>query len=274
MVTRETDQSRVGEWISFPLEMAQFARGRKVGEAIVTIKNLREAFPDVMDVFRDNRLKIFRVYGGTDDSSNFTATFLIFFETEESSITLESLSKKLASLDAVVTVLVRGVSDFLVDTSAIPLLECGNPAILVRSRTLTEIEESIARTLGPKASSILLWAGWEVGRSDAKWLTSIIGVKQVQFRLETLLNVRQSAGWGVFEIQNLDDKTISGKIVVDNSIETIEKRAASPEPICHLMKGYLAGALSEIFQKPLDVTETRCKAQGFGTCEFEFGLGT
>jgi hypothetical protein len=66
----------------------------------------------------------------------------------------------------------------------------------------------------------------------------------------------------------LDTKTGRGEIIVYESFEA-KQYGGSQEPICHFLKGYPEGFLTQTYNKPLKVREVSCIAQENPYCQFD-----
>jgi len=61
---------------------------------------------------------------------------------------------------------------------------------------------------------------------------------------------------------------VKGRIIVEGSFEA-KGYGKSTIPVCHFLRGYLAGFLSTILVAKVELLETKCLAKGDGHCEFQ-----
>jgi len=86
--------------------------------------------------------------------------------------------------------------------------------------------------------------------------------------LKHLSELKKKENWGEISIIEINYSETFGKIRVENAFETRDRRSDSP--VCHFLRGFLAGFLSQLFEKPIAVIETRCSGKGDEYCEFMF----
>lgn len=86
--------------------------------------------------------------------------------------------------------------------------------------------------------------------------------------LKHLSELKKKENWGEISFHEIDYTEALGTIRVEKAFETRDRRSDSP--VCHFLRGFLAGFLSQLFEKPVAVTETRCSGKGDEYCEFMF----
>jgi bacteriochlorophyll 4-vinyl reductase len=97
-------------------------------------------------------------------------------------------------------------------------------------------------------------------------------VKQLGLRDENLLatiaKLKQKEGWASIDFKKVSLKKKLGTVIVKNSFEA-EGYGKSDTPVCHFLRGYLAGALSITLNTEINLIETACAAKGDPNCEFQ-----
>ncbi|WP_309492891.1 V4R domain-containing protein [Candidatus Hecatella orcuttiae] len=83
--------------------------------------------------------------------------------------------------------------------------------------------------------------------------------------LEVITSYKQKEGWGNMEFRM---KPSEAEVIITKSFEA-EYHERSKEPVCHFLRGYLEGVISQIVGKEIKVSEIRCKATGNETCVFK-----
>jgi len=99
--------------------------------------------------------------------------------------------------------------------------------------------------------------------------------KKKQDAVHYLSELKREENWGDFLFSHVDFMKGTGKVVVADSFETVPfttkgYKPKRSQPCCHFLRGFLAGFLSELFQKPTVVTEEKCAGMGDDHCEFAF----
>lgn len=121
------------------------------------------------------------------------------------------------------------------------------------------------------ALTFLYEAGKAYGQSSAKRLMGQLGTS-VEDLLQAIADAKKAEGWGTIIFQNLAKQNPYGRIIVKNSFEAREY-GKSTIPVCHFLRGYLAGVLSAILipkarTHKIGLVETRCIAKGDKHCKF------
>jgi bacteriochlorophyll 4-vinyl reductase len=141
-------------------------------------------------------------------------------------------------------------------------------AFIMRNITFADLKKGLEETFTPSAAAVILYkAGMACGRRSAERV-----VKHLKLRDETLLNaivkLKVKEGWGSINFENLNLKKKLGNIIVKNSFEA-EGYGKSDMPVCHFLRGYLAGVLSVALNTEINLIETACTAKGDPNCEFQ-----
>lgn len=137
---------------------------------------------------------------------------------------------------------------------------------IFRFETWANVKDSLVEAYGPEAESVLFKAALNAGRRSAHRRLEVANDKQEALQLLTAFKVSQN--WGKIIFSKIDFEKKTGTINVINSFEA--NKIKSLKPICHFLKGYLNGFLSELLQQNIDIIEDKCKAQGEDQCYFTF----
>ncbi len=85
--------------------------------------------------------------------------------------------------------------------------------------------------------------------------------------VDWMKNIGELGGWGQFEIVDYDEKRKRAIVrIKDASIGSALK--PSSEPVDHVIRGFMAGVASFLFNSDVDYVETKCVAKGDPFCEF------
>ena len=123
------------------------------------------------------------------------------------------------------------------------------------------------------ASTILFTAAVRCGTQCFK--RAVKEGRKRQEAIHYLSKLKREENWGEFSFSHVDFTKAKGKVVVTDSFETVPlatkgHKTKRGQPCCHFLRGFLAGFLSELFQKPTVVTEEKCAGRGDEHCEFAF----
>jgi len=75
--------------------------------------------------------------------------------------------------------------------------------------------------------------------------------------------------WGKLSFLNIDFAKGGGNGRIIDSFESRTRKTT--QPCCHFFMGFLAGFLSELFGKTIEVVEKKCAGKEDEHCEFAFG---
>lgn len=139
--------------------------------------------------------------------------------------------------------------------------------------TFRDLEEALELIFSSSAASVILFTA--AVRCGTQCFKRVIkGVKKRQDALYYFSKLKQEENWGKISFSEVNFAKGTGKIIVTDSFETIAIKSHTTkknrQPCCHFLRGFLAGFLSELFQKTIRVTEKKCVGKGDGHCEFTF----
>jgi V4R domain len=266
--TRKDEHANRIKPTNFPLDIAQFAFGQRVGEAIVTAQNRSSVLRTLMQTMEECGFNPFKIYGGSSLSNGPQANYLIFFEAANSRHSINSLRRKLAGLDSVIHVSVSGNDDLFVDTKSIPLLQMGRRSLIIDDDLLGEVLNSVSK-LGPTGMASLRWGAIQAAIRNVKWIESTpFGLSHSPRVMFTkMIDLSQSAGWGVFKTQFRRNGTPE-QVRVRDSFEALARGQTKNGFGCALLEGYLTGLAGKIFNPPIRLVEQQCVSLGNEACLF------
>ena len=144
-----------------------------------------------------------------------------------------------------------------------------NGGFFLRFETFAEIWESLENVLSPTAQAVIKTSmGKFCGERSYHRMAREIRSKREA--LQFLSQWKSQENWGELAFHEIDFERKMGKIIVKKSFEarTLSKNHESAK--CHFFNGFFRGFLTELFNKPIMVTEEKCVAKGDPQCEFRF----
>jgi len=133
--------------------------------------------------------------------------------------------------------------------------------------TFGAFKSCLEEMLSPSAASVILhFASSKCGQDTCLRILKTIKTKENV--LAYLSNMKNEMNWGKILFQDVDIEAGRGEIFVYNSFEVAACKSASTS--CYFIKGYLAGFLSELFEREIRVEEEQCAATGAPYCRFSF----
>ncbi len=182
------------------------------------------------------------------------------------------VEKEILKLDCVSSVKV--FSDVLmekglgVDIFHYPIMIADSHALIFNARYLIETYIDLRERLGDAANVIFYHLGFQYGYHATKELSEKLGVKlralySVSELGEIFCRIARVYGWGFFEIDYVEESR--GVIKVFNSWTARvyrELKGLAKEPVCHIVRGMIAGAATAITGKRCKAVEILCTAKG------------
>jgi predicted hydrocarbon binding protein len=140
--------------------------------------------------------------------------------------------------------------------------------MLIRPDVLISLQKSIEAELGPeKCLKIMMAAGNLGGRRSSQRFKEAFGYGEREI-VEFMCGMGGEIGWGVFSLVELAVEAGTMIIEVTDS-PYAAVYGPSETPVCHLIRGVLAGLGAGVFEADVRSDETACAAAGAPACRFE-----
>jgi len=130
-----------------------------------------------------------------------------------------------------------------------------------------EMKEALRETFASGSLTIIAIMARRCGESV---FNKIIKEKPMKKKkaLDYLCEIINQKNWGQLSFVKIDLKKGHGKAIVKNSFEA--RNCRSTGPCCHFLSNFMAGFLSKLLKREVNVTEIECAGKGAAFCEFEF----
>ncbi len=155
------------------------------------------------------------------------------------------------------------------DDSRANVTLAGVPIIFMSKSTFGVIHRELITSLGRGAESVLYHAGYEAGKRGFKLMKEWWDFKTKDEIIDAYKQQFPHFGWLNLEKLEIDDRKKEVIAVVKNSFEGRKYNGGSDKPVCHFIRGYLAGMCEAAFgTEALRCDEVKCEARGDDACEF------
>ena len=240
---------------------------RKLVEFSIELANTPGALAKVASILSKHKVNVLTGFHDAEQWSFFADVTGI-----ESSVS--DIIKEVSSLAPVRKVsLGEGLSEgIIVDTLHQQLMWGPFRTIIIRAEVMTSILNRLKGIFGAEGKAgkaILYGIGEAAGRNFYKGIVSQIGPETIRSHVKDIIGLHTAQGWGDFKLESLDLNEMTACVNVFNSFECAVHGTGSPSFTCDFVRGHLAGLLSEMFDKRMDVTETSCVARGHSNCQFD-----
>lgn len=137
--------------------------------------------------------------------------------------------------------------------------------MLIRPETVVEIQKIAEEIFGKQTVAEILFKSGYKGTSltTAKLLQEGHNWEEI---IEFMFQMGGELGWGSFGLLDSEEEG-HFRVVVYNS-PFAEAYGPSPTPVCHLLRGAIAGIFATLFPRNFVCNEIECLAQGKGQCLF------
>lgn len=159
------------------------------------------------------------------------------------------------------------LKELVYDRSSGALTYKGVRYLLIRPETITGFQKAFRSEPGNETEDKLYRGGYTGGSLSAQKYKEIHGFSDREV-LAFMMNMGAEIGWGHFTLDRYDAEEKALRVTVRNS-PFAESYGASPDGVCHLIRGVLGGTASVLFGRDCRASETRCLARGDEHCVFE-----
>jgi predicted hydrocarbon binding protein len=143
--------------------------------------------------------------------------------------------------------------------------------IIMTPENLVSMMKTLTATFRTAGFTMFYMMGEEKGRNDVKKAIDALREQGIVFTkrqiLEAIIQQSRIDGWGAGHLQKHDEGKGAVTIRVENNPLAMAW-GKTEKPICYLLRGYWAGAVSEALEQETRCTETKCTSKGDPYCEF------
>jgi predicted hydrocarbon binding protein len=139
--------------------------------------------------------------------------------------------------------------------------------MLIRPETLIAIQKTMEEATGVDAGNILFQGGLAGGRLSGRRFRKNFEQSEEDY-LRFFAKMGTSIGWGHFRVLSCDIPRKKFSFSVKNS-PFVGSYGQSSNPVCHILRGVLAGLGESMFAEAMEAKESSCAAMGNGECVFQ-----
>jgi len=197
------------------------------------------------------------------------AMWSFFADLKHSNEKIENLIKEIESLDITLEVKFSKpiIDGLIVDSLHFPVMVLDERSVVMKVKTISESFNRLYEKFSSGACFILYEMGKAAGENKVKTMNEKYNLDKLTL-LKVILAEKAAKGWGIPEIEKFDEEKFEAVIAVQELFECLLFQGRNKEGKSHFFRGYLAGVLSQLFNKSVSVTETECIAKGDRNCKF------
>ena len=144
--------------------------------------------------------------------------------------------------------------------------------MLIRPDTVVDFQKAVEALVGPeKCAEAMMAGGYTGGSRSSKRYKDVFDYSDEEI-VAFMCRMGGSIGWGKFSLVELDAEGKRLVIEVQDSpfakAYVRDEPSASPLPVCHMIRGVLAGMAAGMFGGDVASEETSCVARGDPVCCF------
>lgn len=138
--------------------------------------------------------------------------------------------------------------------------------LLIRPETLIGLQKAVERETGTPQFDALYEGGFAGGFLSSKNYQEMHGYTDREV-LDFMTSMGGEIGWGRFQVEQYDPEAEILEISVASS-PFAEAYGEAEHPVCHLLRGIVAGIGSALLKTECGAIETACSAMGDDKCRF------
>jgi predicted hydrocarbon binding protein len=266
---------RGGRNAMFPKAVPTFVHvpKRRFFHIVLTQQNRKGAIANLTTLLAENGVNLFSgILSSSPDTKSGTISF--FVECKDKGMTSAKLKrivqKSPFTIDAKVDASIDGL---LFDRLTYPLVSSGGNSrlILFEDKWFSRMIERIREVFGTGGEVIAYEFGKELGRDTVREFKGVWHGKLLDGHFGQFLNIYSAFGWGIAKAKHGSPSKLPMVVQLEDSFECGGREAT--RPASNLVRGHLAGAMSEITGNDAFCEETKCIAKGDALCEFTVTSG-
>lgn len=141
----------------------------------------------------------------------------------------------------------------------------GESSIMIHGPALVKLTDIIIKKMGKNGIEDIYLASKEGGKKLSEAFKKKFNLTDSKLA-DTIKDLAVMGGWGKMEFIKYDplNKIAIGKVTDSPFAELTEFKN---KKMCHITRGFVAGALSTVFRTDVDCIEVKCKSEGSNFCE-------
>jgi len=240
---------------------------------VLQLRDVPGALADITNSLARNKVNILGGFisgiGDSTEKDGADRSVGLFVEAQNHEMTAQQIRGLIQDSSYASEITVRESADgLIVDSLNFPLkLSQGQRAIVMRSDVIAKSMDEIRQIFNTGGDVMLYKQGFSAGRNDAEELIRIFGEGSILNRIEDLVNLYSSLGWGKAKIAEVEFEKLSARIRIDENFECMGQEKKS-KPYSQFVRGHLAGLSTYLFSTEMKCTEVKCASMGDAYCEF------
>jgi predicted hydrocarbon binding protein len=245
----------------------------KLFQIVFQLKDVPGALAEITASLARNKINILGGFVSgievTDEKDEMKRSLGLFVEAQNRDTTASQIKGLIQdSAYSSETTVQESKDGLIIDSLNFPLkLSQGQRAILMRSEVIAGSMNEIREIFNTGGDVMLYKQGFSAGKNDAEELIRVFGEGSILDRIEDLVHLYSSLGWGKARIVEIEFETLTAKIRIDENFECVGQQVKS-KPHSQFVRGHLAGLSSHLFSTEMRCEEVKCTSMNDPYCEF------
>jgi predicted hydrocarbon binding protein len=249
----------------FSLEEAM--TGERLCEVCILLKDVPGALAKASKALADARVNIKAESSFYVPNYEGVCFWTAFLDVSKATRDINGLRKMLLQLDVIEDARFEEPKPVPFEIMHFPVLHANTRAVIVPIGSFWALTNRLEKILTPSGLTALHYdAGKNVGEHAAVRLKEIYELDNEEL-IQAFVQAQKAIGWAIMDFQQIDFSNSSGRVLVKDSFEAAAF-GKKKYNVCDWTRGTIAGFMSVVFGKPVEVGEVKCAANGNQRCEF------
>ncbi len=252
-----------------PLDVGRivYRPGRTIYTVALKVEDKPGMLQAISAAFASRNINIVNTVVSNPSQSD-TASIVFFVDVTGKEKELEESMEAIRNISGVLDVkaskpLTNGLA---VDVFHFPLYIGGERVAILTEMMLKALSRGMREKFGTTGEAYLFYAGMDMGKAFFRKALRKYKFSRRRDALHFVFLELKVAGWGDFELKELDEEKGEATILVRDNIEC--RGVRSDKPYSALARGIISGIFSEYLGKLVVARETSCMSLGHKYCEF------
>lgn len=140
--------------------------------------------------------------------------------------------------------------------------------MLIRPDTVVDFQKAVEALVGPeRCAEAMMAGGYTGGTRSSRRYKEVFDYTDDEI-VAFMCRMGGEIGWGRFSLVELTSTRLVVQVEGSPFAEAYAREQPAPHPVCHMIRGVLAGMAAGIFGRDVVSAETTCVARGDPACRF------
>jgi len=212
--------------------------GPGIYEFLVTWRDTElDTYPLVLGVFTRHKVKLLLTHNQVDEESK-SMVAIVYCDISQADLSVQALKREIEILKPVNRVEFVSTQEEMFEKYLFPVVSRGNRWLIMRIRTLLNIENAVRDELGSGGAALMFREGIATGFEGSSYPGGVLAQSERGTLLRNTSDGLRACGWGVFDFKSVGEQY---EVTIDDP-PLMEGVVDSSRFICGLVAGVLKSA--------------------------------